>query len=68
MVKAKFIYLPPIQSEYTTLIQHQLFVPIILQIAFSSAQALDPYYYINQETGIPVPFTLPARGDILEIR
>jgi hypothetical protein len=61
-----YIFASPLQSEYTTLIQHQLFVPIILQIAFSSAQALDPYYYINQETGIPVPFTLPARGDILE--
>lgn len=61
-----YIIASPLQSDITSLVQHQLFVPLILQMAFSSTQAMDLYYYTNQSTGIALPIMLNGAGDLLE--
>jgi len=61
-----YIVASPLQREFTSLVQHQLFVPILLQIAFSSTQAMDLYYFTNQSAGIPLPINIKAIGDVLE--
>lgn len=61
-----YIVASPLQKEFTSLVQHQLFVPILLQMAFSSTQAMDLYYFTNQSAGIPLPINIGANGDVLE--
>jgi hypothetical protein len=61
-----YIVASPLQREFTSLVQHQLFVPILLQMAFSSTQAMDLYYFTNQSAGIPLPINISVNGDVLE--
>jgi hypothetical protein len=61
-----YIIASPLQSDITSLVQHQLFVPLLLQMAFSSTQAMDLYYFTNQSIGIALPIMLNGAGDLLE--